>query len=260
MSERRFGDLEFTVLWELMTGEDLPHPFLFTSSTPLLIDYMREKQEVARRLRADWDAALGYLETAVTQPDLRIVVNGFDGHDPGRADGCIRMMAIRHRDRGYLLTQLPGKTYAHSGGFVVRECDALRLADEVVRALPECDAGKQADIPLVDPQGEAGTGRVVVDDIFEDSAGHRSKMFLTTVPTVVGTIDVIQGRSEFGPRGTARFRLQWRDLDDDGRYAIGSEPPVTAVGVDSKRLVTMINTRIAEVVRRIRDERGTLQR
>lgn len=259
----RFGDLEFVVLWERLTGENLPAPFIFTSRTPLLFDYLREKREEAERLEAKWDRSLDHFAQVVARPDLRIVVTGFDARDPQRADGRIRMIALRRGERGYLMKQLPGETYMHSSGFEVRECDALRLADEVADALPESEAGREADITLVDPRQNATVehevGRTIIDDVFGDSVNYRSKKFLATVPVRMGTIEVVQGYSEYGPRGAAVYGLQWRDLQDDGRYAISGEPPHVAVAVDRKRLITLINSRVAEVVRRIKDERQTLR-
>ncbi|MFC9993667.1 ESX secretion-associated protein EspG [Nocardia sp. NPDC127526] len=262
MSTWRFGDLELVVLWEQFTGEGLPDPFIFTSRTPLLFDYLREKRAVAEQLRARQDPSLRWLAEVVTQPDLRITVSGFDCRDPENAEGRIRMIALRRADRGLLIKQLPGETYLHSGGFVVSECDPLRLADEVAAALPEVEAGKQAEIELVDPRrnavSESEIGRTIIDDVFEDSAGLRSKRFLMTTPVRMGTIQIGQGHSKFGPQGITRYGLEWRDLDGDGRYLIGGEPPYRAVAVDGAKFTRAINVRVAAVIRAIKDERGML--
>ncbi|MFI1915061.1 ESX secretion-associated protein EspG [Nocardia sp. NPDC020380] len=262
-SKRNFGDLEFLVLWELITGEGLPRPFIFTSRTPLLYDYLREKHEVAEHLRSNWNWTFDSLARVVGQPDLRIVVTGFDGRDPRRAQGRIRMIAFRRGDLGYLIRQVPGETYVHSSGFEVRECDPLRLADGVVGALPEVEAGHQADMQLGSTRDGAldhAFERTVIADTFEDSMSHRSKKFLAEKPACMGTVEVIQGHSTFGPRGIIAHRLQWRDLEDDGRYIIRDQQPYTATGADSSRFTTAINIYVAAVVQAIKDERGTLHR
>ncbi|UGT39673.1 ESX secretion-associated protein EspG [Nocardia yamanashiensis] len=259
----RFGDLEFTVLWEMITGDDLPAPLIFTSRTPLRDDYFREKREMVEQLRSKWDYSVDALADVIEQPDLRVIVSGVDGRDERRADGRIRMIALRRGDRGLLIKQLPGETYSHSGGFTVRECDPVRLADEVAAALPETDAGRQGNTPLADPSAgpmvEPQFDRLIIDDIFADSATLRSKKFLAITPMCMGTIEVRQGHSKFGPKGMVSHSLQWRDLEDDGRYVIRREPPYVAVPADSKQLIASINVCVAAVIRAIKDERGTLQ-
>ncbi|WP_067711916.1 ESX secretion-associated protein EspG [Nocardia yamanashiensis] len=259
----RFGDLEFTVLWEMITGEDLPAPLIFTSRTPLRDDYFREKREMAERLRSRWDYSVDALADVIKQPDLRMIVTGVDGRDEWRADGRIRMIALRRGDRGLLIEQLPGETYSHSAGFTVRECDPVRLADEVTAALPQVEAGRQGNTPLTDPREtttvEPQFDRLIIDDIFADSTSVRSKRFLAITPMCLGTIEVRQGHSKFGPKGMVSHSLQWRDLEDDGRYVIRREPPYMAVPADSKQLITTINVCVAAVIRAIKDERGTLQ-
>ncbi|MFF2552657.1 ESX secretion-associated protein EspG [Nocardia sp. NPDC058058] len=256
----QFTDLEFVVLWEQLDGDPLPFPFTFTSRTPLYDDYLREareaKDQVNRRLNGSFT---GVLES-VAQPDIRVIVDAWDGLDPKRADGRIRIVASRKGDRGYLVSQLPGETYMHSGGFTVTECDPLELAGAVVAALPESEPGEHAEIPLTPPHEkqddtdyEYGRSRIGADS--EDAVAVRSRRFLHIPATSVGTIDIIQGSSVFGPRGISRHRLEWRDLPNSGRYAIGHAPPWKAVSVDRKKLTGMVNTRIAEVVRVIKEER-----
>ncbi|WP_327143747.1 ESX secretion-associated protein EspG [Nocardia sp. NBC_01327] len=257
-----FEDLEFVVLWEQITGDRMPPPFIFTSRTPMYYDFLREKRSAAERVEARWDGALGNLAEVMAEPDIRIVVNGFDGRDLKHADGRVRMMALRRAGRGYLLKQLPGETYVHSGGFTAVECDPLSLAEAVVDALPEVGAGRQADVKLDGTQGsdyaDDDIGRTIIDDVFEDAAVQRTKRFLNSSVVCAGTIEVIQGHSKFGPRGITEHLLEWRDLEDDGRYVIGGEPPFIAAAVDSSRLTNAINVRVAAVVRAIRDERGIL--
>lgn len=257
----QFGDLEFLVLWEQLQGDFLPHPFLFTSRTPLYDDYLQEKREAAELVSRRMDESFASVLEAVAHPDIRIIVNGWDVQEPERADGRIRMIAARRGDKGYLVTQVPGETVFHSGGFTIVECDPIRLADAVVAALPTTVPGADAEIPLTPPDVqhgdfdyEYGQSRVSADAV--DGVAHGAARFLNRPPVVVGSIDVVQGSSVFGPRGISRHRLEWRDLLEDGRYAIGHAAPWKAIAVDAQTLTVMINVRIAEVIRVIRDERG----
>ncbi|WP_181699436.1 ESX secretion-associated protein EspG [Nocardia sp. GTS18] len=252
-------DLELVVIWESL-GEAgvLPRPFVFTSRTPMYYDYLREKQIVSERLPTKLGNSFENVLEAMTKPDVRIVVNGLDPSDPLRADGRVRMLALRRANRGYLITQLPGETHMHSGGYTVAECDPLKLADVTVSALPSADAGKMPEIPLIETavdDVEYDYGRSLVEDDFDERAKVRSNKFLAMPTTSVGSIGVVQGHSEFGPRGITERWLDWRDLTDDGRYAISPEPSSKAIPVDSAQLISMINARIAAIIRAIRDER-----
>ncbi|WP_306360372.1 ESX secretion-associated protein EspG [Nocardia sp. CC227C] len=255
-----FGDLEFVVLWELFGEDRLPHPFVFTSRTPMYFDYLREKREVAERLRTGADAAIAPVAESMVRPDIRITVDGWAGRDPERADARIRILATRKGDRGYVAIQLPGETYTHSGGFVVAECDPLRLADAIVAALPTAEPGDATEIALLPPEADREGldyeyGRSPTRFRPEETLPGRSRRFLRTTPSLIGTIDIEQGMSKFGPRGITRHRLEWRDLSDDGRYVIAHAAPWVAVSADHGRLTSMINVRIADVVKVIREER-----
>jgi EspG family len=141
------------------------------------------------------------------------------------------------------------------------------LADTVAAAMPEAKPGRQSDLVL--PGGEAPVlpgqraaegvdysfGESAVTDSFDDAVTDRAQRFLDTAPECTGTIEIVQGRSIFGPRGMTRHRLEWRDLADDGRYVIDDQHPPVATAVDTTKLVAMINTRIAAIVRAIKDER-----
>lgn len=256
----RFTDLEFVVLWEDFGEPGPPRPFSFTSRTPLLDDYRDEKAEVRAALRASSTPAMREMLADLYRPDIRVRVLGFDGRDYTNVANNVRLMAARRADRGYLVTQWPGETVGHSGGFTVTECAAVELADVVVRALPEADPGKRADIVLADENEgldlDYDYGASSVRDSFEASVHDRSAEFLSAPAERFGFIDVLQAHSIFGPRGMTRHRLKWRDLVDDGRYVIDDGHPPVAMAADKRRVVSVINARIAEVVRAIKDERG----
>ncbi|WP_405489172.1 ESX secretion-associated protein EspG [Nocardia sp. NBC_00511] len=256
----RFDDLEFVVLWEQATGEPMPAPFVFTSKTEMYYDFLREKREVLEQLDARWTDPFDLLSNAMVEPDVRITVNGFDGRDRQRADGRVRMMGLRRGTYGYLIQQTPGETYLHSGGFTVTECDPIALADAIVSALPEAEPGSRGDVVLPDSAGPQNNdveySRSIVDDISVDSMDRRALSFLNAPMAYMGTIEIVQGYSKFGPRGITTRQLDWRDVQDDGRYVIGGEPPYVATPADAKRMVAAINGRVAAVIQAIREERA----
>lgn len=258
-------DLELVVLWEELTHEHLPYPMVFMSRTPLYEDYVLEKRETLERARKRLNSSFSGVLEVFTHPDIKILVDGWDGRDPERADGRIRILAARKGDRGMLLVQLPGETADHSGGFIVKECDPVKLADAIIAELPTAEPGGQSDFQLPAPgerfgEVEYGYG---TSPVAAEAAGvftARSKAFVHTKPAVTGLVTVVQGTSTFGPQGIIWHRLEWRDLPDDGRYVIAHTAPWSAVPADTKRLTSMINTRIADVVRAIKDERQGIRR
>ncbi|NEW39049.1 ESX secretion-associated protein EspG [Nocardia cyriacigeorgica] len=255
-----FSDIEFFVLWKSVGRGGLPFPLYYLGRTEdperFKAELLAAREEVDRRLGRSFDPILA----TIADPDLRIVVNGGDGRAPREPEGLVRLIGARRQSSGYLLKQLPGESYWHSGGFTVTECEAVGLADSVVAEMPEAEPGKQRDVvlPAESPGDELdhAYGGSAVHDSFDDSTAQRGAAFLATPAPSYGTIDVVQGFSIFGPRGITKHRLRWRDLEGDGRYVIGDETPPVARPADRKHLTNTINTRVAAVIRAIKDERA----
>ncbi|WP_378733887.1 ESX secretion-associated protein EspG [Nocardia brasiliensis] len=252
-------DLEFLVLWEGVRQDFLPAPLTFTSRTPGYRDFLREKAETRDRLRHNGES-LDHIFAMLMNPDIAIQVRGHNGRCCADPASSIRMLAVRAGEQGCLVTQLPGETVRHSAGFTVTSCAALALADTVAAALPTVAAGTRANVELLtQPEYDEMDYRYresIVHNVAGGSTWERSTEFLRHPAALVGTIDVVQGRSLFGPRGITRSRLQWRDLEDDGRYVIADQWTPIAEPACAQRLTALINVRIAEVVRAIKDERA----
>ncbi|MFQ6395304.1 ESX secretion-associated protein EspG [Nocardia sp. KC 131] len=237
-------DLEFVAAWAAAGEEQLPQPLLYTLRTELLEDSERELRQAATQLRAKYGASLDPLLAALGQPDIRVAVHGRSPADPDNPKGQFRLHGCRLRGTGYLVTQLPGETIWHSGGYTITELDALELAKAIVDALPMVGPGRHRDIVL--PEGEVDHGDVI---------RARARRFLALPAVMTGTISVIQGHSVYGPRGVRSRTMRWRDLVDDGRYVITGRPPA-ATGADARRMTAAINNAIAHVVTAIQEERG----
>ncbi|MBL1075203.1 ESX secretion-associated protein EspG [Nocardia sp. 2] len=250
-------DLEFLVRWEEISGEYLPSPLLFMSRTESWSDHL----EQAARARAglhDQGPELADVFDALRYPDVRVEAHGWDGRDRLAARASIRLLGVRRGDAGYLVIQQPGETVRHSAGFTITEFDATALAPEVVAALPDNTAGRGREIPLAEP-GHAQD----VDYDYHLSPAHETLSgtvvdqaadFLTVPAPSVGTIDVVQGHSRFGPRGITRHSMGWRDLEDDGRYVVSAADPPVATPADRKAMVEAVDALIAEVIMAIADE------
>ncbi|WP_216911455.1 ESX secretion-associated protein EspG [Nocardia noduli] len=255
----KLTDLEFYALWFDAARETLPWPFFYATRTELASVFRVEQAEALDRAGRTLGPRARDLVDALVHPDLRIVASGADGREPRAPAGLVRIHAVRRADRGFVICQLPGETFYHGTSFTVLECDAVALADAVVRAIPEAVPGRLADITLsARPEAEEldySFGRSAVHDTFDGSVAERAARFLDVPLKSRGTLEIEQGRSLFGPRGMTRHRLEWRDLEDDGRYLVDDQHPPLAVAADRARLISMINIRVAAIVRAIKDER-----
>ncbi|WP_329412276.1 ESX secretion-associated protein EspG [Nocardia vinacea] len=255
-----FTDLEFVVLWEEMREAGLPEPFVFTSRTRFYDEAQRAKQETRERLRATLDSSFDEVLPIVAQPDIRIVVRSWDPADPKDPDGWIRLHAARRDHRAYLLSQRPGETVEHSGGFSVAECGVLEMAETVVAALPAAEAGRRSAVVFPTDVHDDGVdheyGNSWVREPGHDPVLSRAQEFLRAPVTRLGLVQIEQGRSRFGPQGIVRRALLLRDLADDGRYLLTPGNPPQAMGAGAQRITEALNTEIAIIVRAIKDERN----
>ncbi|MFF3566699.1 ESX secretion-associated protein EspG [Nocardia jiangxiensis] len=254
----KLGEAEFFVLWKDHTDDIMPLPFSYTSRAKVSADFAIELAEARATLREKMDQSLEDVVRSIIEPDLYVTVTGWDEADPLRFSEEIRVMATRRGPQGYLLTQAPGDSFWHGGGYSIVECDPLLLADEAVAILPEMPAGKRGQIVLTDDEADLDYdfGSSAVEDTFTDTEYVHAKNFLETTAVHAGQIIVAQGPSMFGPRGHTEHTLKWRDIEDDGRYAITDEHPPVAIPADAGTLKSLINNRIADVVRVIKEERS----
>jgi hypothetical protein len=262
----KFTDTEFFALWSVRAPDQmLPWPFFYTTRQHDSDIFDAERLAALERLRKRLEPSFDDVMTALVQNDMKIAVFGWDSRAPREPDGLLRLLAIRRGDYGYLVTQLAGEEFSYASGFTVAETDAIKLADAVLDAMPETGAGRLPDIVLPTPKSDEeqsdeaaldySYGRSAVQDSFSDTVAERAERFLNTPAPSMGSIEIIQGRSIFGPRGITQHRLEWRDLEDDGRYVVDDQHPPVATAVGRERLISLINTRIVEVVRAIKDER-----
>ncbi|WP_216898358.1 ESX secretion-associated protein EspG [Nocardia alni] len=250
-------DVDFYVLWDDMDEGILPDPLEFLARTDDYNEFETQRLRARANLTAAPGDALDDLRGALAHPDISIRVFGRDARTPDDPQHCVRVLGVRKGPRGYVIRQLPGETLWHSTGFVVTECEATRLGPLVAEQLPATEPGRGGEIPLPPPESvhldyEYGQSAVY------DSAPRRSvdsSEFLRAAVAHTGTIQVVQNLSRFGPRGAATRLLVWRDHIDDGRYAIAADNQPRAVPADTRRLTTMIDTAIADIVQAIKDER-----
>lgn len=251
-----FTDLEFLLLCDSTGRGNIPDPFTFTSRIELAEAYEAERKRVLAELRDRDDPELWALADAVARPDVSLAIRAWDERDYADPEQQIRVHAVRSRARGYVITQRPGETVFHSGGYDVVECDPHAVADEALGCLPYANAGRAAAIPLADPDPDSGPGDDgyghgpgIGDEVEEDDRGP---VFLATPATRTGDLVVYQGRSKFGPRGRVGMALDWRDLPEDGRYVIRSTGSGRmATGMGTKGMVEWVNEQIAEILLRL---------
>lgn len=252
----RFTEAEFYALWLDQMGGRLPEPFLFMSESRTSDDFDAELRTAREGLRRKVDGDFDTVLDAMRDPDLYLIVYGWNERNLENVNSMVHVLATRRGAKGYVIAQLPGASHRYRGGYTVVECDPLRLADAVVEAFPEAERGSRGDFGLAAPEQnlDHDYGRSAIAAV-PDTAVSRTKDFFDAPATATGEIQIVQGRSVFGPRGITRHRVRFRDLDDDGRYVI-TESPEQALAVDKSRFVSVINSYVAAVVRVIKDERG----
>lgn len=253
----RLTGLELAALREDMRESGLPQPFGLTCRIPLYSDYLRAKKAARDNVRARLGGGFEEVLDVIAKPDIRIVVNGVDAAAE-ETRSRVRLHAARRADRAYLLRQQTDEPDTAGGIFTVDECGVLELGAAVVDRLPDGPAGTRGTIDL-SSHGAVDTdyeyGQSMVRESAEDPSWWNAERFLRMPVTGIGYIAVGQGVSRFGPRHAVEQVLQWRDVEDDGRYVLvdGSHP--MAVGVARQGLTDRINSVIADVVRVIKDER-----
>ncbi|WP_324188560.1 ESX secretion-associated protein EspG [Nocardia flavorosea] len=254
-----FTDIEFYALWSERTGGRLPFPLRYTARTADPDRFRRDMRQARNELRDRLGTAFEPALTALTAPDIRIGIGGSDHRDPDDPKSPTRLIGVRRESRGVVVRTLPDENFWYSGGFTVVECDAVRLAEVMVANMPPCEMGKQSEVilPARSPAAvpDRSLGGPAVHDSFAPTPAQRSAAFLAVPAERAGTIHVEQGSSIYGPRGIARFQLEWRDLVDDGRYLIRDSDPPVAVAADASVFTGTINSKIAQIVRVIKDER-----
>ncbi|NNH75128.1 ESX secretion-associated protein EspG [Nocardia uniformis] len=265
----RFTEAEFAMLWRDVTGDRLPAPFLYVSAAATPEEQRATSHAARESLRDKATREVEDVVDTMANPDLALSVYGGDEREPMRPESMIRILATRKAERGYLITQLPGGSFFHRGGYTVIRCDPLRLSDEVVEALPPAQAGSRGEVELTSIHARAMLYQDTSDAANMEYNDSRSSVvatddrvpvvsarFLRAPASISGEIQITQGSSVFGPRGITRHTVGWRDLDD-GRYVI-TDRPARALGADAKRFVSVLNTRIAAVIRAVKEEREHL--
>ncbi|WP_378737205.1 ESX secretion-associated protein EspG [Nocardia brasiliensis] len=250
-----FTDDEFDALWERYSNTHLPAPFMYTARTVRLDDYERESFQTWERLRRTLDSSFHEVLETFLRPEVSVVGYGWNEQDMNNPEKRTRVRAVRAGSRGYLMTQLPGETIWHSGGFVITDCGPHGLAEAALAALPQSDkAGRLKNVPIVvnrHDDGDYDSAGSVALDYSRDTSAQRSQQFFDIPATSTGAITIHQGRSKFGPRGILQEILMWRDLPDDGRYVIKVDNAPVAIGVGPERLRRMVDDAIEMILERM---------
>ncbi|MFJ4650434.1 ESX secretion-associated protein EspG [Nocardia sp. NPDC088792] len=238
-----FTDIEFKVLCDRFAGGVLPDPFTFTSRTEHDDDYQRELHEAREHLAGSLPFEFEGIAETISGPDVFITVHGWCEAEPENPEKCIRLLGARRSARACIVSQIPGESIWHSGGFSIIECDPHDLAANLVARLPEAKPGGGLAIALDFDRTAHAAADWARDDDDDYESEMRSRAFLSTLADCAGEITIRQGRSVFGPRGVTEWSLLWRDLADDGRYVIEQDNPV-AVGASRRAIVERLDNLI----------------
>ncbi|MQY24976.1 ESX secretion-associated protein EspG [Nocardia aurantia] len=266
MSEQTWhlSDLEFLVLRERVLHRDLPYPFTYVN--PRLTTYAefeRLKSAVWRSLQSRWDPNLIDAITQAANPDVRVQVRTW--HSTNMEDLSQRFFLVGNRcaDRAILVQGYSDNSVDTFDRYRIVDAPAESLSSMVVEALPEMTAGSQSRVDLL-TYGQEETvdhwSKRGFYDTGDNDVDRRSQNWQQASQSLVGIIEIRQGRSKFGPRGMSLTRMFWEDHPGDGRYVIDLAPPMAAVGVDSAGLRARIDRAISETLLVVQDESRQLTR
>jgi hypothetical protein len=166
------------------------------------------------------------------------------------------MHFARSGAQAYRFMQKPGKSFWHTDGFVVTECDPRGLASAVVASLPKVEAGRLSNIPIItDPDenlglGGHGGGSFIKDDDDEPVA-RRSQKFFEMRADLTGTVLIVQGRSKYGPRGIFETKMLFRDVVGDGRYVMSMDDSPVAVATGRREFANRIQADLDNLMQRL---------
>ncbi|WP_051026628.1 ESX secretion-associated protein EspG [Nocardia higoensis] len=260
MSSWKLTDLEFKVLCNMHLDGELPEPLTYTSNIRWLDEYERAclatKDDLARRMDREFETIID----AFARPTVVVGAQAWDDGDFDNPQKWVRVHAGRRGSRAYTVVQEPGATLDHAAGFTISSCDPRGMGEAVMALMPAAAAGTRGPIPIdiepvsSRPVGGFGYGSMVADD--EDDRGFTGSQFLDQRSDSTGTIQVVQGRSMYGPRGITRGGRLWRDLPGDGRYVmeLHHAAPV-AVGMSGAALAEWVDGEIERILERMDDLR-----
>ncbi|WP_405162046.1 ESX secretion-associated protein EspG [Nocardia sp. NBC_01499] len=250
-----FTALEFMVLCDHYHRGSLPRPFWFETEESMPSDELERRkhstwEQLQRRLDGSFDGVVEVLRT----PELYVLVHTWDDKDIANIEKHLWLHAARAGALGYVLRQPSGKLTFDSPMVTITECHPRELVVEVVRALPNVEAGRLPDIPIVlDPaeRDEPSWGASYVQDDLEDRPVYQSQQFFQRPADCAGRISVVQGRSKFGPRGIQETTLMWRDVNEDGRYMWSSGDKPVAVGTSRRQLAERLQRETEHLMDRL---------
>ncbi|WP_024799536.1 ESX secretion-associated protein EspG [Nocardia sp. BMG51109] len=262
----RLTSLEVTVLWEMLSDDGLPFPLTHWPTHEYEADYVRAKRETAERLLGNppfrapqgWESAdLLQLWKAAVNPDIVIWAAGEAPGDETDMSAVTRVVGLRREGYAVVLVQQPGATIERGGDIDVYQTDVVGLAKAVIDQLPKVGPGKQREVPILAQQPSAGTDSYGSSPVLDSMnlPQQRSDRWLNAKTARRGELRVEPGSAAHWIQDRRGYLLRWRDIADDGRYVIEPKPDPVAIPVDDDAFEKFVNQRVADLVRRIKENR-----
>ncbi|MFC9897062.1 ESX secretion-associated protein EspG [Nocardia sp. NPDC127579] len=254
--------LELAVLWELMSNDKLPFPLAHWPTHQYEDDYIRAKKETAERLLAYLPEDAEQLWEAAVNPDIVIWAAGESPDDETDMSAVTRVVGLRREGYAVVLVQEPGESIERGGDIDVYETDIPGLARAVIEHLPKVGRGTQGEVPIVSKRADRmeygyGSSRVLAPS--QSTTHQRSDAWRGAKATQIGELKVEPGGGAHWIQDRRGYLMRWRDLADDGRYLIEPRPNPIAIPVDDRAFERIVNQYVAELVRRIRENRPAIR-
>ncbi|KZM68381.1 ESX secretion-associated protein EspG [Nocardia terpenica] len=146
MSEKRWrmSGLTFTLALEAFGRDRLPYPLRYLPETfEALDDYDRARTEATQQLANAVDERLFQTVSILLNPQARVEIHGFYGHDRG---AVVRVHAGLAGRAAALAVQMPGPTPEYGGDVILLACASKDLPTHLTANLPKCPPGTQPSI------------------------------------------------------------------------------------------------------------------
>ncbi|MBU3068090.1 ESX secretion-associated protein EspG [Nocardia sp. NEAU-G5] len=242
--------LEYLVLRERLLGRPNSWPFRTVTTITSAWDYQFAKARLWGELQARWDAELAEVLKASLDPDLRLIAQVFGTRDNNATRDLLT--AKRFGDRAVVIQGFnPTSLYSHDR-LEITLCDAAAMSRVLVDRLPPMTPGSQPRVTLLSYDKEESVDHWTrgnsgfYDD--GDTVDTQSRHWQAAPKSRVGSIQITQGQSRFGPRGKVTKHIFWEEHHGDGCYVIDLEPPIAAVAAGSEQLRAGIDAQCAELL------------
>ncbi|WP_280258503.1 ESX secretion-associated protein EspG [Nocardia wallacei] len=213
---------EFAYVWSTETGldGDYPHPISIIETPTTATEYEQLRAEISTRYPRRSDPDLAGPLRLLTNPDLRIICNGWFHNDDRR----VRSQAAAVGDLGVILYQKPGRTADFGGDIKLVVTSRHLLGRHIAATMPAVPAGALGGLAGYTPRvrGEEPPSSWLRNDADQRPVEERIRLLLRVPRTAQGYLRIDRCLHDRRPHPSTY--VSWIDVSENtragGRYLI----------------------------------------